>query len=126
MVGFFLFLFIFKYMDPQDTYMLLDLIPPPDHSRIIFRLSGLARVLLSFYLFPVDCPSTLNSKQAFSLLTYRRMWRSYTYTEKMRFITISTGNQLGYCAKILIANMYITVHHIKSLEISEEVYKYDC
>ena len=96
-------------------YMLLDLTPPPEHSRIIFRLSALAR-MLSFYFF-------LLKKPLFYLFVAvcRRMWRSYTYTGKIWFTTSSTRGLLGYCEKILVANMYITVHHIQSLEIFEEI-----
>ena len=72
-------------------------------------------------LFPIGCLSTLNSNPIFSSLVSRRMWRSYTHREKLRFITGSTGNQLGYFAKILIANMQINVHHIQSLETQVEV-----
>lgn len=43
----------------------------------------------------------------------------------MWLTTGSTGYQWWYFAKIVIANMYLGVHHIQSLETCEEVYKYD-
>lgn len=87
MVGFFFFFpFIFIYLDPgellQTTYILLDLTPLLQLSRIIFRLSELARRLL----FPIGCLSILNSNQIFSSLISRRRWRSYTQAEKIWYM----------------------------------------
>lgn len=79
-----------------------DLTPLPEHSRIIFGLSALARMsFVKLFLFPIGCLSILNSNQIFSSLVHGRMWRSYRYTKKMRFTTGSTENQLAYFAKIL-------------------------
>lgn len=94
----------------------------PNPSPITFQ-NYLQIIRMSFVnrLFPIGCLSILNSNQIFSSLVSRRMWKSYTHREKLWFITSSTGNQLGYFVKILTADMQISVHHIQSLEIHEEV-----